>query len=251
MIKKLFAILLLISVTGLFAQDAQQYFVQANQLYQQGKFEQALEVYNKILNEGYESGELHFNIGNAYYRLGKIGKSRLSYERAQKFLKGDEALEQNLKLVQARLVDQIENPPRLFLAVWWDALLNLFNISLLTIIVSGLFWMTIMIGGLRLYYRFRGRYGRLKGVFAVVLTVFLLFSFIMINKIYIFETEKYGIILNPSVTLYAEPSNTGTELFVVHEGTKVRIERKNQMWFEVKLADGKTGWVQRENFEII
>ncbi len=251
MIKKLFIILLLTSFTTGYAQDIQQYFDQGNQLYQQGNFDQALEVYDRILEKGFESGELYFNIGNSYYRLGKIGKARLAYERAQKFLKGDEALEQNQKLVQARLVDQIENPPRLFLTAWWEALLNLFNISLLTILVSVLFWLSLIIGGLRLYYRSRGRHGGLKGIFAVVLTVFMVFSFILINKIYIFETEKYGIILDASVTLYAEPSNTGTELFVVHEGAKVRIERQNQMWFEVKLADGKTGWLQRENFEII
>ena len=85
----------------------------------------------------------------------------------------------------------------------------------------------------------------------IILTIFVFSLFIFMQKVYFAETEKFGVITITSVTAYAEPNVHGTEVFVIHEGTKIRIERKNNNWYEIKLVDGKSGWVEDKKLEII
>ena len=249
MLKKIVAgIFLLTSIV--LADQAQDMFNEANQLYQDGQFEVAIEKYEAILAANYESGELYYNLANAYYKMGNIGKARLNYERSLLWLEGDEAVTQNLELLKMRLVDQIEAPPKLFLTVWWNSLLNLFNTTTLGIVVLVLFWIVLLSAAVFLYFRKRGRI-RWKSVFVTTLLLWLFLLVVWINKIYLFETEKYGVILASTITVHAEPSKDTTDLFVLHEGTRVRVERSINGWLEIRLEDGKTGWLQDDALEII
>jgi tetratricopeptide (TPR) repeat protein len=249
MFKKVVALVFLISSLS-HADLASDMFAEANQFYQEGSFGQAIEKYEEILNAGYESGELYYNLANAFYKEGNIGKARLNYERALLWLEGDEAVTQNLELLKLRLVDQIEEPPRLFISVWWDALLNIFNTSTLGIVVLIIFWIVLVNAAIFMYFRKRGRI-KWKSAFVTSLMVWLFLLTIWVNKIYLFETEKYGVILAPTITVHAEPAENTTELFVLHEGTRVRVERSSNGWLEIRLADGKTGWLQSSVLEII
>lgn len=244
-------ILALIGFSPAQSDEWQYYFRQGNQHYQEGDYEEAVKSYRKIIDYGYESGALYYNLGNAYFKLDEMGRARLAYERAKKFLKGDEALEQNMKMVELRLVDQINPPPELLLSIWWNAILNLFNMRVLTFIVLFLMWVLLIAGAFRLYRIRRGRRDSLKPLFIVVLLLFIFFSILYIQKIYILETEQFGVILTDKVTLRAEPTASGTELFVIHEGSKVEIKRVVNDWLEVQLVDGKTGWLLRSTLEII
>lgn len=243
--------LLLLSAFSAPADEWQHYFDSANMHYKNGEYEQAIEEYKKILEYGYESGELYFNLGNAYYKLNELGRARLNYERALQYLKGDEALQQNLKMVELRLVDQIEEPPKLILQVWWEHLLNLFSIGTLAVLVLAVFWGLLILAAYRLYLIRRGRKDWIRTIFIVFFVIFVFFCILFIQKIYIFETEEHGVILADKVTLYAEPAENSTELFVLHEGIKVEIIRSANEWYEVKLVDGKTGWIVDSAIEII
>ncbi len=235
----------------LFADESEYYFKQGNEFYKQNEFEKAIEQYQKVLALGYESGEIYFNLGNAYYRTDQIGLARLYYEKAARFLKNDEALRQNLGLVKMRLVDQIDVPPKLFLVEWWQAFLDIFPLSLLSWITAGLLWLFLTLLSIRIYLSSRGRGRRLRGLTIISLTALLLFAFILAHKIYLFESEQYGIILRPTVTVHASPNPSGTEVFVLHEGTKVKVLRSTGDWLEIRLADGKTGWLEKKVMEEI
>jgi len=250
-LKRISIILIIFVFNSLHADEWQHYFSEGNQLYQQGEYEQALEQYKKIIEFGYESGELYFNMGNAYFKLDKIGPARLYYEKATGFLKNDDALLQNLTMVKLRLVDQIESPPKLFLTVWWGAVLNLFPMQLLSVIMIILLWLILLLAALRLYLNRRGIRNRTSIFFNGVSIIFFLTAIIFFHKIYIFETSDFGVILSDKVTLRAEPAETGTELFILHEGSKVEIIRNTSQWMEVKLEDGKTGWLQNSALEKI
>jgi len=249
--KAIVVLLICYTAVPLFADESEHYFTQGNEFYKQGEFERAIEQYQKVISLGYESGALYFNLGNAYYRTGQIGLARLYYEKAARFLKNDEALRQNLGLVKMRLVDQIDVPPRLFLVEWWHAFLNVFSLSLLSWLTAGLLWLFLALLAIRIYLSSRGRNHRLRGFTAVLLSVLVLFVFILAHKIYLFESEHYGIILRPTVTVHASPNPSGTEVFVLHEGTKVKVLRRTGDWLEIRLADGKTGWLQKKVMEEI
>lgn len=238
-------------VNFLAASNRAEEFQIGNERYQQGAYEEALQHYYQILSDGYESGALYFNIGNTYYKLDQLGKARLYYERAAKFMEGDESLTENINILRLRLVDQIEPPPQFFLSAWWQYAINFLPLNALIWIEVILLWLVLILLSIRIYYRSRGRGTRLSLPYHTALVIFIAATLICIQKIYNLETERHGVIMKPSVTLFAEPKQGGTEVFVLHEGTKVKIERQNQNWFEIRLEDGKTGWLEGDHFEII
>lgn len=244
-------IILLLFGTALFADNLQEQFNTGNLLYQQEKYEQALTEYQTILEAGLESGALYFNLGNAYYKLEQFGLARLNYERAAVLLKNDEALTDNLALLKQSLVDKIPTPPQFILFEWRDSVLNFFSTRLLTWITALSFIILLIFSAIRRHALRRGSFTRFRSAFVTMVVFFSLTIFIFGQKIYLLETEEFGVILAPSVTVYAEPKTSATEVFVIHEGAKVRIERYAQDWLEIKLADGKTGWLQKSNLEAI
>ena len=249
--KRILLLVWIAMVLPVLAADPNLLFEQGNQLYQKGEYQQAIEKYQQILKQGYESGELYFNLGNAYYRLNRLGAARLNYERAKKFLKNDEALNKNLSLLKLRLVDKIQSPPHFILSVWWQAVLDVFNLSLITWLTAGLFVFLLFSTALYLYHKRRQRSERFKSLMITGLVLFVIAAFIFSQKIYRAESEQFGVIMNPTVTLYAEPNTGGTEVFVLHEGTRVKIQRRTGDWYEIRLEDGKTGWMQKKYLEII
>ena len=184
-------LLLIISVS--LADQAADMFTRANKFYQDGQFDEAIEKYESILQARYESGELYYNLANAYYKIGNIGKARLNYERALHWLEGDESVLQNLELLKLRLVDQIEEPPQLFLTVWWNTLLNVFSSHTLGLLVLIFFWIVLISAAIFLYYRRRGRY-RWKSLLVTAIIIWLVLLTIWADKIYLFVQQMYTII---------------------------------------------------------
>lgn len=229
------------------AQQADVLFAQANKAYTDGNYQQAADLYEQILQKKLASGEVYFNLGNAYYKLNQIGKAILYYEKAKIYLAGDEALEQNLKIVRLKIVDKIEPVPVLFLVDWWNALINVFTFTTLAWTCFGFFVLTFFWLAIYLLVN-RNLFRRLTWITA---SVFLILLVLFIGKIYQFETSRYGIIFADKIPVVGEPTLTGQELFILHQGTKVEINRNLDGWYEISLADGKTGWVKADGLEII
>lgn len=243
--KNLLIILFLVQVIQ--ASEWEVYFNQGNKAYSAGKYEEAIASYSKILENNIESGELYFNLGNAYYKLDEIGKSIYYYEKAQKFLEGDEALSQNLKIAQLKIIDKIEPVPRLFIWDWVDSVIRVISIenwgliSLLLCFMSAIIFSLYILFSKRIFYR-------LSWLFII----FFLFSLIVfIGRIYLFESNEFGIIFEKKVAVMSEPNLGASELFILHEGTKIKINRKLNDWFEISIADGKTGWCKSNSIGII
>ena len=153
-ILKILPILLTVCISFTQAQDLDASFSEANQAYADGDFQLAISLYSKILENGVESGEVYFNLGNSYYKSNDLGKTILYYEKAGKFIEGDPALEQNLKLAQLRIVDKIEPVPELFLIEWWSKLIHVFSLDTLLWLSFSIFTiLVLLIIALLLYSR--------------------------------------------------------------------------------------------------
>jgi tetratricopeptide (TPR) repeat protein len=241
----LFLFILFTSILN--AQDLESRFNSANQAYADEDYQQAIELYSGILEEGVESGEVFFNLGNAYYKINDLGRAILYYEKAKKYIEGDPALEQNLKLAQLRIVDKIEPIPKLFIIDWWDQLIHIFSLDIWLWLCLGIFFiLTLLIAGLLLYSR-RVIY---KLIWATSF-LFILILIITLSVVYEFETTKFGVILDEKVSVVSEPDIDGTEIFILHEGTKVKINRNLDSWLEVSIPDGKIGWLKQTSLEVI
>lgn len=241
--------ILLISTSS--AQDNKSLFQNANQLYLDGNYEEALERYRQIKNSGKLSGELLYNIGNTYFKLNNIGKSILYYERASKFIPGDEDLQNNLSLANLNTVDKITPIPELFYIKYWKSFQNLFSLNGWGYVFLASYFIIVFLIILRMFIRNIRTAVFLKRVLYlfIVISVFILISIGSI--LYRNKTTVEAVIMSEVIPVFSTPSVDGTELFTIHEGTKIRILEESGTWVEIKLPDGKVGWLDRKAVEII
>jgi hypothetical protein len=220
-------------------------------LYQGQEYEKAVEFYQAILNQGYESAEIYYNLGNCYYRLNELGQAILSYEKALLLDPNDPDIQYNLDLANLRVIDRVELPPRFFLFDWWDDLLDYFSLTQFTRLFVVLFVLGVISFVFYLFLR-RDIVRRYLLIISVTFGVFSVFSgYLLYVKSRSFVNHRYGIVLSPSVTAYSAPDENSTDVFLIHEGLKVRLNELRSEWVKIELPDGKTGWIRTKSLGII
>lgn len=247
-------IIILISLYSLasFAQSGTDYFFeQGNQAYREGNYKEAVDWYQRILEAGYESGRLYYNLGNCYYKMNQIGRAILYYEKSKKFLPNDSELDFNLELARLKIIDRIELPPRFFLFEWWDKTKNYYSIPQLTRIVLILYLLTavILVAFIFLKAYLLRRFLFSTFIISLILTLFC--GYLLFANIYEGHTNQFGIVLSPNVTVLSAPSEGATDVFVLHEGVKIKVDDQRDEWMKIALPDGKSGWIKSSNVGMI
>jgi tetratricopeptide (TPR) repeat protein len=223
----------------------------ANEHYSKEEYKQAIDVYNQILMTSMESPEVYFNLGNAYYKTNQFTLAILNYERAKLLAPDDEDINFNLLVVNQKVVDSIQELPGIFVVRWWDIMVNSQSTDTWAII-SILSFITFLI---LLGFYFFAKTGDVKrvsfwvGCTLLALTIFT-WSFAAKQKSSMVNHSS-AIVMQPTVTVKSSPSEKGTNLFVIHEGLKVKITDKLGDWIEIRLADGNKGWLLAESVERI
>ena len=241
----LLPLLLVLVSASVVGNPREELFFQSNRLYEDGNYHKALESYQSIVTLGYESGALYFNIGNCNYKLGKIGKAILNYERARRFIPGDEDLKVNLALARLKVVDRIPQLPRF----WLFALLerSLFSVSRTFLLIVIWFSYFFLMGSLVLKLLWnRGDWvsGKILWASSLLLVGGLLCFIVQIRQA---RESTEAIILAREVRAVSAPGEEGVQVFTLHEGTKVRIQEISGSWVEVLLADGNVGWLKTDS----
>lgn len=248
--KRLFnTILILLFAFTLQAQ--QDLLKKANELYTKEQFKEAIDVYEQILMTSLESSEVYYNLGNAYFKTNQFPKAILNYERAKLLSPDDEDINFNLQVANQRVVDAIQELPGIFITRWWNSLINSQTTDTWAIMSIVAFVVFLVLAGLY-FFAHSGALRRIAFWSAWVLFGFsmLTWSFAATQKSRLVD-HNYAIVMTPTVTVKSSPSEKGTNLFVVHEGLKVKITDKLGDWLEVKLADGNKGWLEAESIERI
>lgn len=245
------SVLIAFRVTPVFADEIDTLFLQGNELYQNGDFAGARRNYEKILEAGFESWEVYYNIGNTYYKEGKTGKAVLFYERAKRLQPQNEDLNFNLGLVNLATVDRIQAIPELFLTRWVNRIAHLVSLSvwgtLLVLSYVGLF-------SLLIYRRLMktGKFYRPVVVSIMVLAlVFAVSAGFFVYRVSESEHKIEAIVLAEKVDARSAPDEISTEVFTLHEGVKVQVLDKSAQWVKIRLADGKVGWLKNDVMEKI
>ncbi len=226
-------------------------FNKANELYRKNNFEVAAKEYKKLVDSGYESSALYYNLGNAYYRQGALGNAILFYEKALKLNPNDEDAAHNLALANSKTVDRIEPLPKFFIFQWWESLLAIFNINGWTI-SAYIFFILILISIAIYFFSKQNRaqkYSFWGGL--IMLTLFIFSTAILTVRFSREENIKNAIITETIVNIKTAPDNDSNDAFVVHEGLKVKLEDKINNWVKVRLQDGKVGWTTNNKLKVI
>jgi len=226
-------------------------FNQGVTYFTQGSYEEALQLWTDVYNTGYRSANLNYNIGNAYFKLNNIPEAILFYERAYLLNPADEDVNYNLQITRTLIVDRFQEIPELFFVRWYNfisLLLSTNNWALISIVS---FILCLLLLSLYIYSpRYRQKViGFWFALFFFILT-FASLSFAIRNKSLVYDSHQ-AIIFSPLVSGKSSPDNSGTDLFVLHEGTKVTIEDEVGEWYEIRLSDGNKGWVPLNSLNII
>jgi len=234
---------------SLFAQSEQ--IAAANDEYAKANYSDAAAKYEEIINEYGFSPEIYFNLGNCYYKLNETGKSILYYERALILNPRYENAKINLQLAQQRVVDNIIQPPPFFLHAWINAFSILFS-------SNQWFWISVALFVLCLaavlLFAFGYSIALRKISFYMAITLFCIsiisVSFSAIRKNQILNSNE-AIIMTGTVMIKSSPDKSGTDLFQLHEGTKVKIKSALGEWNEIVIGNGNVGWIENRNIERI
>ena len=225
--------------------------MQANQFYIQGEYLQAINLYERILQEYGVSPELFFNLGNAYFKTHDIARAILNYERALRLNPRFADARYNLELAQLRVLDNITPAEPFFLQRRINALVSSFT-SNQWFYFSWVMFILALVGAL-LFVFGRSRSLR-KGAFTTAVVVLcisaLTLTFAVVRKNQ-FQNQNDAIVMIGVIPVKNAPDRNATNLFELREGTKVRIRSTLGDWVEITIGDGRVGWVERRQIEQI
>lgn len=245
------SIIVILIYSATYAIDNAKLFSEANNAYKKSEYNTAITLYHSILKEGVESADVYFNLGNAYYKQKDIANAILYYERAHKLNPSDDEINFNLQLAQTMIVDKINVLPEFIVFKWWRNFSEL--ISSDSWAWTSIFTFIFALLAILLYLFVRIKWLKVCSFwFAVVFLFFSLTSFIHSYQIKSFnEAHTSAIVMSASVTLKSSPVDNGTDLFVLHEGSKVIILDSVGEWIKIKIADGNNGWLKKSDIEEI
>ena len=231
--------------------DPRERFQAGNSLYQAGDYEGALAAYTAILDAGYTSGDLHYNIGNAQFKLGRLGPAILSYERARKAMPSDENVLANLELARSLTADQITPLPGFWLTRVWNWWVDLLPRRVLLAAIAAAYLIAISLLVVRVAARGGGRRAATVGASIAGALLVVLALNLAIREFGIGRAE-YGVVMVAETPVQSAPADDpGLQLFSIHEGTRVRVDRASDGWLEIVLEDGQVGWLRSTAIEII
>lgn len=237
---------MMISPALVFAADSQQQlFEQANGLYAKGQYKQAVDAYNQIINTGYQSAAVYFNLGNAHYKDGELPEAILNYEKAHRLAPGDDDINFNIRLANSKTVDKVDEAPEFFLSKWWKGfILNYAADGLATAAIVLAF-----IGSALLVWYFFALAGGVKrfAFFSSLVFFFVAIAVVVIaaSQVSYFNSNRQAIVFTSSVDVKTSPAATVSTAFVLHDGTKINVLGSNGGgWLKIKLANGNEGWIK-------
>ena len=224
---------------------------EADSAYIRGQYQQAIKDYEMLLKQG-ASADLYYNLGNAYYRSENITRAVLNYERALLLSPGDRDVRFNLQIARAKTIDKIVPESEMFFFTWYRSLVNLMSVDAWA--WTALIALALLIV-LLLVYLFSDRIWLRKVGFFGGLVLLILFA---LSNLFAWQQKqdllfrKGAIVISPSVTVKSTPAKNGTDLFILHEGTKVSItDGTMKGWMGIRIADGKEGWIESNMIEEI
>ena len=223
----------------------------ADSAYVRQQYQQAIADYEALLKKGV-SADIYYNLGNAYYRTDNITRAVINYERALLLSPGDRDIRFNLQLARSKTIDKITPESEMFFVTWYRSLVNIMSVDGWAMMSLVSLALAIV---LALCYLFTAKVWMQKtGFFGA----FLMIAVFAMSNLFAWQQKDQlvnrsgAIVIAPAAAVKSTPANGGTDLFIIHEGTKVEItDSSMKEWKEVRIADGKEGWIETSMIEMI
>ena len=247
----LLVLLLSLAMPAAAQEDVSSLWEKAGEAFAAGQWQNALNCYQMIEGEGLESADLYFNIGNTFLKLEDNAHAILYYERALKLDPSHADAAHNLEIVRQMTLDKIDEVPDFILVAWFRHLRQGLSADAWAWITLGL----LLLAGVLLTIFRSGAPRPLRKVsfiFSCIILVLAIFTFIFsLQQKRAVTRQDSAIVTSPVCSVKSSPAEGGKTVFVLHEGTKVRLLDQVGEWAKVEIADGRQGWAQGSTFEII
>ena len=240
---KLSLILVFLISFNLYGNDS--LFVSANSDYAKQEYNAAIKKYNLILSSNLESPELYYNLANSFFKINEIHQAIYYYEKALKIKPDFDDAKENLEICNLQLIDKIEEIPELMITSLYNNIINFLSLKNWIYLTLIFIWVSLIIFSYNSFVK-----KNKKSVLYLVIFSFFLF-FITTKKYNQNINVKEAIIYSSVINVMSAPSEQSTNLFSLHIGTKVRIEDQIENWVNIRIANGKKGWVLIENLKEI
>jgi tetratricopeptide (TPR) repeat protein len=221
-------------------------FYKGNTQYENGRYEEAITEYSRLLNLGLESGNVYFNLGNSYFKKGELGMAILNFERARRLIPGDSDLKANYRYALSS-VYQVESADEMSLVKSAITLFDVFTIDRLTMALSLLYIIAILLIVIRIIHPNTRRFVLIGILMSALL--FLPGAVALYQKASLLEKE--AIIVSERTEAQFEPIDDATTHFTLYEGMKVTVTQSKIDWVKVRRPDGKTGWIRTDSAVVI
>jgi tetratricopeptide (TPR) repeat protein len=246
--KKILFLLLIIAYSSS-GQNADSLFVSANELYRNGAYEEAIKKYTEIETLDAISSELYLNMGNAHYKLNKVGPTIFYYEKALKLDPLNTDVKNNLIFAQRLALDNIKEVPKTIFQKFNKNYLQILSFDEWAIVVVIFSFLTAILF-LLFYFGYAPTKKRIyfsASVFSFILLLFVVF--ITYNQYNQTKNKKEAIVFAEKTAIRNAPTLNSEEVFILHEGAKVIVLDAIDNWKKIKLADGKQGWIISEEIK--
>ena len=220
-------------------------FFEANQAYKNHQFQQAIDAYLHLIENGPENGQVYYNLGNAYFRRGDMGRAILSYERARLLIPRDGDLVFNLSHARNQTQDaSIDLQMSSFSGFLGLGSFNRYETFFVFTLLNLLFFSLLCI---RLYKKTEWTY-YLSIFLAIVISIG---GLALALKWVAWATDNRAVVLSEEVVVQAGPDSRDTVLFKLHAGTVVHVERTEGDWTLLQLSKDKRGWTESNQLQRI
>ncbi len=243
--------IILISTQVIFSQNIDSLFVAGNNLYKNGKYEEAIKTYRKIEAKKFVSAELFYNLGNSYYKMNRVGPSIYYYEKALKLNPLHNDTKNNLIFARRLALDNIELLPQTLIQKFkkrYVKLLSYDQWAVFTIIFS-------FVGSLAFFMFYTSKNSSTKKTYFIISAIsFILLSLALFTTYSRYKYSKNNIeaiVFAEEVTVRSAPILNSEKIFQLHEGTKVLVLDSIDSWKKIKISDGKLGWLISEDIKLL
>jgi tetratricopeptide (TPR) repeat protein len=238
--------ILFILTTGVAASELTMAFFDGIKYYKAEEYAKAASAFSGVADAGIKNGKLFYNLGNAYLKNGQLGHAVLWYERALRLIPDDPDLKFNHEYILSLIKDEpdVGNLPIFRVLFFWKHLMSATAIQWTGIILN-------LFAVLMLTIQVVLKKKKVKTPAYLLLILAVIFILTAFYNFYETAYIKEAVILPEQVSVRSGLTDNSTELFVLHTGTKVKIEKENKAFFRIFFSDGKIGWIKKSDAGII